>query len=207
MSTYTLADPTAGDFAAVLAERTGVRLSAINMAEHSTLAKGADWLLADLHPAPLAGWWWVSVVEYGTGIVEFQRVPQAAPRVPHFLARMGVPAAAFAAEPCASLDYPPYDPPAVGPRTEPLRSVYFIQPTAGGLIKIGVATNPTSRLQSLQTGCPVELRILGIVPDVGQVVETELHQRFAASRVRGEWFDPTPDLVAYIAEHAKGMGD
>lgn len=30
--------------------------------------------------------------------------------------------------------------------------------------------------------------------------EREMHQRFANARIRGEWFRPVPELLAYIAE-------
>lgn len=199
---FVTAGPAGDDFATVLAQRTDVRLSAMNPALHAGLTKGADWLLADLRPAPAAGWWWASVVEYGTGIVEFQRVPHPAPRVPDLLSRMGVLSAVFDVEPSTRFDFPPYDPPSTGTPVELSRSVYFIQPVGGGLIKIGVATNPDSRLLGLQTGCPVELRLIGVIAGAGQATETELHQRFASTRVRGEWFEPTAELLTLISERA-----
>jgi hypothetical protein len=83
------------------------------------------------------------------------------------------------------------------------RDVYFIQAEQGGLIKIGVAGNPRDRLRTLQHTSPVRLRILAVIRAVGQAHETELHQQFAAIRSHGEWFEPTPELLAYIAEHAE----
>lgn len=83
------------------------------------------------------------------------------------------------------------------------RSVYFVQPVDGGPIKIGIAANVASRLSGLQTGSPVELRVLGIIPGVRPSREAELHERFASTRKHGEWFEPTPELMAYIAVHAE----
>jgi Meiotically up-regulated gene 113 len=82
------------------------------------------------------------------------------------------------------------------------RHVYFIQPVDGGLIKIGVADDPHGRLAVLQRMCPVALEIVGLIPNAGQAVETELHRRFAYARMHGEWFVPLSGLLDYIAEHA-----
>lgn len=199
---FAMTDPAAGDFASVLAERTDIRLSGFNPFLGEGLQSGRDWLVADLRPATLGGWWWISVVEFGTGIVAFQRLPQAAPRVPMFLAAMGVDAATFDVEPSVQYDYPPHDPPRDAPVGPVLRSVYFIQPVGGGRIKIGVSGSPESRLAMLQTGSPVDLRIVGLIPDAEPGTEPDLHARFAHLRVRGEWFEPAADLLAFIAENA-----
>jgi hypothetical protein len=87
--------------------------------------------------------------------------------------------------------------------TARVRNVYFIQPVGGGLIKIGIAADVAARLALLQTGCPIELRVIGVIPGAKATTETALHHHFAAARVRGEWFEPTPELLAYIAEHAE----
>lgn len=79
--------------------------------------------------------------------------------------------------------------------------VYFVQGSdPSGPIKIGVATNPGDRLVSMQCGNWDELCILGTVRAKGAAhrVEARLHQKYAASRVRGEWFARTDALVAEI---------
>ena len=79
--------------------------------------------------------------------------------------------------------------------------VYFVQGSdPNGPIKIGVGTNPGERLVSLQCGNWDELCILGISRARGAAhrVEARLHQRFAASRIRGEWFRRTPELIDEI---------
>jgi hypothetical protein len=60
-----------------------------------------------------------------------------------------------------------------------------------------------SRLDSMQTGSPVQLRVIGVIAGVGQEHETALHRRFVAARSHGEWFHPVPELLAYIAENAR----
>lgn len=80
--------------------------------------------------------------------------------------------------------------------------VYFIQAETGGPIKIGYASNPQKRLGYLQNGNPARLAIIGLVL-AQPSVERFYHERFAAGRIRGEWFDPdTPGLAALLAEAA-----
>jgi hypothetical protein len=51
--------------------------------------------------------------------------------------------------------------------------------------------------QEKQTGNSSELALLKCVPAL-PVEEVRLHARFRATKVRGEWFRPTPELLAYI---------
>lgn len=78
-------------------------------------------------------------------------------------------------------------------------SVYFIQAIAGGPVKIGRSITPTERLSSLQTGNPMPLRIIATIPG-GAFAERALHRAFADDRVKGEWFSPSRELMAFIAE-------
>lgn len=75
------------------------------------------------------------------------------------------------------------------------RYVYFIEAVGLGCIKIGIASNPHSRLKELQTGCPSELRLISVIKtDAASEWERELHARFGAALHRGEWFSDTADL-------------
>jgi hypothetical protein len=75
--------------------------------------------------------------------------------------------------------------------------VYFIQAGDGGPIKIGIARSPERRLIELQVGNHAKLRILALTPG-GWGEERALHDKFAALRLNGEWFDPAPELLSYI---------
>jgi hypothetical protein len=76
--------------------------------------------------------------------------------------------------------------------------VYFVFATESERIKIGYTQGPPEgRLQTLQTGSPEVLEYLGAIPGT-LALEAELHRRFAASRVCGEWFQRTAELVAFI---------
>jgi hypothetical protein len=76
--------------------------------------------------------------------------------------------------------------------------VYFIK-AVDGHIKIGIAVDPERRLASLQTAHAKPLHLLGSCPG-GHFLEVALHLRFARDRVHGEWFRPSDELLAKIAE-------
>lgn len=75
--------------------------------------------------------------------------------------------------------------------------VYFIQARSGGPIKIGKAVDPKQRLGQLQTSHPEPLVIIGVM-EGGLEMEKQLHIRFSAYRVHGEWFMPCDELLEYI---------
>jgi hypothetical protein len=78
-------------------------------------------------------------------------------------------------------------------------SVYFITARDVGMVKIGCAYDPLSRLRDIQVCCPVELKIEAVMKGFYQE-EREFHARFAEHRVRGEWFRITPDIESIMAE-------
>ena len=77
--------------------------------------------------------------------------------------------------------------------------VYFIQQGDGGPVKIGVTEGCASRrLDQLQVGSPEPLCLIGTVR--GDVrTEQEFKERFARFRVRGEWFEPSFEIMNAIA--------
>lgn len=77
--------------------------------------------------------------------------------------------------------------------------VYFVQEEGGGPIKIGWATNPSKRLSGMQSGNPRRLRLIGAIAGERNL-EGKLHTKFAKFRQTGEWFEPHPTLLAYIAK-------
>lgn len=81
--------------------------------------------------------------------------------------------------------------------------IYFIQAETVGSVKIGHTEGPVpKRMAELQTGSPVGLKVIGAMPGTKET-EAELHKRFSASRVRGEWFRLTDDLAAFIARKCR----
>lgn len=65
--------------------------------------------------------------------------------------------------------------------------VYLISAADDGLVKIGYEQRRGSRLASLQTGSPSKLYRMHDFPAYRDA-ERALHEAFAASRRRGEWF-------------------
>lgn len=88
---------------------------------------------------------------------------------------------------------------------EPYSRVYFLRGVDTGRIKIGTAMEPAKRLASLQTGCSERLEIVATVAGDASL-ERRLHERFKQSRMHGEWFHPTTELVAFIDGIVLGTG-
>lgn len=75
---------------------------------------------------------------------------------------------------------------------EPSYSVYFMQSGHMGPIKIGKAKNVNQRLEHLQIGNPVQLRILATVPCTSEKeaysLEKKFQRMFVKQHLRGEWY-------------------
>lgn len=72
--------------------------------------------------------------------------------------------------------------------------VYFLRADCEArLIKIGHSVNLKWRLTGLQTQCPVQLSLVGLV-QAPAGTEFVLHEALAESRAHGEWFRPTPEV-------------
>lgn len=67
----------------------------------------------------------------------------------------------------------------------------------GGPVKLGIAAYPEYRLVELQVGNHLELKLLHAVTG-GRELERALHKELVGSRLRGEWFNVTPEVVAAI---------
>ena len=75
--------------------------------------------------------------------------------------------------------------------------MYAIQAGDDGPVKLGITQDPAQRIKTLQTANPHELRGLAawrILPEE----EKAIHQQFAHARIRGEWFQPVPDLLDFV---------
>lgn len=79
------------------------------------------------------------------------------------------------------------------------KRVYFALAEDQQLVKIGVGRNVWKRLEQIQTSCPYKLRIVAVLED-GHLKEQELHRRFAAYRLQGEWFRYEGELKSFIDE-------
>ena len=80
--------------------------------------------------------------------------------------------------------------------------IYFVKAgdAIGGAVKIGWSLYPEGRLLALQTGNHQELEMLGIMR--GSVEdERVLHAAFSDLHIRGEWFLPGAELMAYVRKN------
>lgn len=84
----------------------------------------------------------------------------------------------------------------------PVKSyVYFMQERISGCIKIGTTIDPFRRRREIKFRRSRTRDFIGIMPGT-RALERELHERFAATRVEGEWFRPSADLFKYIKHYA-----
>ena len=74
---------------------------------------------------------------------------------------------------------------------------YFIQGPPLSPVKIGRTSDVAQRLQTLQTGSPHELRVLLAMKGDR---EQELHTRFKADKIRGEWFRWSPGIRDLVSQ-------
>lgn len=82
--------------------------------------------------------------------------------------------------------------------------VYFVQGEVTRLIKIGYTQSDSEqRFKALQTGSPDILLCLATI-DGKQSKELQLHMQFKDSWHHGEWFEPTLELLDFIAKLPKG---
>jgi len=83
--------------------------------------------------------------------------------------------------------------------------VYVMEDLRNGLFKIGQSQTPEKREHTLQSEVPqVSLRFYVPAHDSA---EKELHDMFAAKRIRGEWFQLTQQDILSIIEFLKQHGD
>lgn len=77
--------------------------------------------------------------------------------------------------------------------------VYFVRSEKTHAIKIGfTAGKVEDRLGALQTAHPYKLQVLATCRG-NREYEKALHDRFGQLRLEGEWFEPHPDLLAFIS--------
>jgi hypothetical protein len=75
-------------------------------------------------------------------------------------------------------------------------TIYFLGPE-GGPIKIGFAKRLSFRLNDLRLMNPFPLIVHASVDGLASL-ERDYHRQFAAHRLHGEWFSPSPDILAEI---------
>jgi hypothetical protein len=86
-----------------------------------------------------------------------------------------------------------------------MQYLYLIQ--CQQFYKIGITNDVENRLAQLSTGNPFELKVLLMYGyDNAEIVERAIHQRFANSRKRGEWFELSLGDIGELAEICQLLG-
>lgn len=80
--------------------------------------------------------------------------------------------------------------------------LYFVQSGVSGPIKIGLAVDVLSRVRLLQSGNPESLVILATLSNATERLEWQMHDQFRQDCLRGEWFDPSDQLLQFIHNEA-----
>ena len=79
------------------------------------------------------------------------------------------------------------------------RFLYLIKAKGTNFYKIGVATDKTRRLATLQNGSPLELTyVVTKITEKARDLEQSLHAELKAYNVRGEWFELNPSLLKTV---------
>lgn len=79
-----------------------------------------------------------------------------------------------------------------------MKTIYFIEAKAFGLVKVGCSVLPRRRLLMMAAWSPVELSLLCTAPGAFHD-EWKIHKRLCAFRSHGEWFHRCPALDELIA--------
>ena len=79
-------------------------------------------------------------------------------------------------------------------------TIYFFGCESSREIKIGITSGRVEkRLATLQTARGHKISLLATLPGTTKL-ERALHDRFSQHRLKGEWFMPHPDILAFIAQ-------
>jgi hypothetical protein len=73
--------------------------------------------------------------------------------------------------------------------------------TPEGFVKVGRSASPESRLVQLARAVPFQMRTICFLAD-GTRTERALKESLCTARVKGEWFEPSLDLVALLNDAA-----
>jgi hypothetical protein len=85
--------------------------------------------------------------------------------------------------------------------------VYFaLLPAGEGFLKIGSTRHVAQRLSELQTACPVDLRLLAVLPG-GMTRERIYRARFRHLQTRGEWLRWSPEIAEWLDDYEQAQAD
>lgn len=87
------------------------------------------------------------------------------------------------------------------------RDIYFVTCDVDGFpVKIGMSGDVTERMRDIRTALPYPVKLLGTFSGTSKD-ETAIQAKFRSFKLTGEWFQRTPELMAYIAEVCVSVRD
>jgi hypothetical protein len=86
------------------------------------------------------------------------------------------------------------------PLTRYMGCVYFLRRDDEDLVKIGSSCYRIlrQRIRTLESETGTKLHLMGTLPSPWAMTELGLHDAFVAYRVRGEWFQLSPEILDFI---------
>lgn len=75
--------------------------------------------------------------------------------------------------------------------------VYFLKSKQTKLIKIGTTKNLKTRMMTIESAGGHDLDVLLLLRGYFDIEKT-LHEKFASSRVKGEWFQASPKILEFV---------
>lgn len=89
-------------------------------------------------------------------------------------------------------------------RPRPQKWVYVAE-AENGMVKIGFAGNPQTRVRGICGGSPIRVRLVAAIPATSRKEERVLHVRFARFRAWNEWFWPADEMLEFV-NRLRGVG-
>jgi hypothetical protein len=91
----------------------------------------------------------------------------------------------------------------MAPGNRMIGSFVYVISGEHGMVKVGVSTDPNTRIADLQTGSPFRLQfeLIGMTTGQGYDIESLAHEMLDKHRAEGEWF-AVPAAMAIAAVHA-----
>jgi predicted GIY-YIG superfamily endonuclease len=85
-----------------------------------------------------------------------------------------------------------------------VKYIYLIQSLENSYYKIGISKNPSKRIEQLQTGNPVQLKLIEIYQsEFANLIENTLQRKYNYLKKEGEWFDLSIQIETKFTEECK----
>lgn len=76
---------------------------------------------------------------------------------------------------------------------------YVVQSEDGSVVKVGFSGNPKMRVSQITQTMPFPMRLVALISN-GKVAERQMKELLSPWKLRGEWFQPRPELNEFLAQ-------